>query len=73
LATMGAQYAIASLDGGPPTAWVPVTSPFPPSMDTNNGLTYSAHRKAFFIWHNTCGNKVLTDAVLQNDFDYLTK
>jgi photosystem II stability/assembly factor-like uncharacterized protein len=34
------------------------------------GFTYSAHEKAFFVWHNDCGDKVLEDAVMRADFDY---
>ncbi len=34
------------------------------------GFSYSATEKAFFVWHNDCGDKVLDDAVMRANFDY---
>jgi photosystem II stability/assembly factor-like uncharacterized protein len=52
-----------SLNGG--TSWSPVgpTFPFVPQS-----LAYSTDRKAFFVSHWDCGNKVLPDAIMQLDW-----
>ena len=41
------------------------TGPYAP-----NGVTYSAVAKAFFIWRNDCGDRVLSNAVMSAGFDY---
>jgi len=40
---------------------------------TPAGVVYSATQRAFFLWHNDCGNVVLDDAVMRFDFDYETQ
>lgn len=71
LAALGTQYIMISSDHG--EHWAPATSAFPPNMmETIFGFTYSARRKAFYIWQNHCDNgdiPVTTDAVMRYDFD----
>jgi hypothetical protein len=71
LATIGAQSAIVvSADHG--VSWKPVTTTLPYTDAV--GLVYSQQRKAFYIWHFTCGFSgpvpVPADAIMSFDFDY---
>jgi photosystem II stability/assembly factor-like uncharacterized protein len=43
---------------GPAFPWAP------------GGLTYSKHRKAFFVWQNDCSNNVPADAIRRFDWDF---
>jgi hypothetical protein len=70
IAALGAQAIMVSGDQG--KTWAPVTAQMPYRPI---GLTYSAQRKAFYIWHFTCllpGDVVPVppDAILKHDFDY---
>jgi hypothetical protein len=68
----GNQYVIVSSDQG--ATWKPVT-PALPYTDAY-GVTYSSQRKAFYVWHWSCGSDtnvpVPTDAILSYPFDYTT-
>lgn len=69
VATLGAQYVLVSSDHG--ASWTPASSALPYSDAI--GVTYSAQRKAFFIWHATCGQgqvPVPADGIMRFDFDY---
>lgn len=74
IAALGATAIIVSADQG--KTWKPVTvqMPYKPV-----GLTYSAQRKAFYIWHFSCGDgsgapvPVPMDAIMRHDFDYEKK
>jgi photosystem II stability/assembly factor-like uncharacterized protein len=69
LATLGAQYVMVSNDHG--ASWVPASNTLPYADAI--GVTYSAQRKAFFIWHATCGAgqvPVPADGIMRFDFDY---
>jgi photosystem II stability/assembly factor-like uncharacterized protein len=65
-----ADRIVISSDHG--ATWQPASPPFPPFQYAVPGLAYSTHQKAFFIWHEACGNgpPVPDDAVLRYDFDY---
>jgi photosystem II stability/assembly factor-like uncharacterized protein len=71
IATLGQNplTVIVSSDQG--KTWFPA-SPILPYNDAQ-GVAYSAQEKAFFIWHETCGNgsdPVPPDAIERFDFDY---
>jgi len=71
IAALGATAILVSGDQG--KTWQPVTvqMPYRPV-----GLTYSAQRKAFYIWHFSCGLMdvpVPEDAIMRHDFDYEKK
>jgi hypothetical protein len=74
LAALGLSALIVSKDQG--VTWVAVSSPLPFSP---TGLTYSAFRKAFYVWHFDCtpvhfpGDPVPPDAILRSAFDYLSQ
>jgi photosystem II stability/assembly factor-like uncharacterized protein len=62
IAAFGPHGIVVSRDGG--TTWSAVTTPAPYAP---NGMTYSTHRRAFYIWHFTCGGgnvPVPADAVM---------
>jgi hypothetical protein len=65
----GTQYVLVSADHG--ATWSPATSALP--FADAVGVVYSSQRKAFFVWHLTCGSgnvPVPPDAVIRFDFDY---
>jgi photosystem II stability/assembly factor-like uncharacterized protein len=69
---VGFERLLATSDLG--ETWVPV-SPVLPFRDPF-GVTYSVHRKAFYLWHFTCVNgpiPVPDDAIMRYDFDYETQ
>jgi hypothetical protein len=64
----GPSYVAVSSDGA---TWTPVSSALP--YGDASGLVYSAARKAFYIWHFTCGSgtvPVPADAIMSYAFDY---
>jgi hypothetical protein len=69
IAALGNQAVMLSADKG--ETWKPVTVQMPWRPW---GLTYSAQRKAFYIWYFTCGFEgvvpVPADAILRHAFDY---
>jgi hypothetical protein len=71
LAVMGQQYVLISSDHG--ATWSPATAALPQTSGEDiHGVVYSSPRKAFYIWHNACGNgalPVLGDAVMRFDYD----
>jgi hypothetical protein len=67
--SFGKQYVYVSADHG--ATWNPKTAELPYSDAV--GVVYSAGRKAFYIWHLTCGNgnvPVPADAIMSFAFDY---
>ena len=69
IATLGADSILVSADHG--ASWAPASAKLPYSDAV--GLAYSSQRKAFFIWHFTCGTgniPVPADATMRFDFDY---
>jgi hypothetical protein len=73
IASLGSQYVLISADQG--STWNPATAPLPQeSSEDLHGLAYSKFQKAFYVWHNLCGNgtsvPVPTDAVMAFPFDY---
>jgi photosystem II stability/assembly factor-like uncharacterized protein len=63
------QTVILSADFG--NTWMSASAPVP--YQDVRGVVYSPERKAFYIWHFTCGNgsvPVPPDAVMSFDFDY---
>jgi hypothetical protein len=65
----GTQYVLLSGDHG--VTWKPATSalPFPDEV----GVLYSSQRRAFYVWHLTCGPAAVpvpADAIMRFDFDY---
>jgi hypothetical protein len=64
IASIGSDHVVLSKDGG--ATWTPIGEPVPYKA----GLAYSGATKTFFIWHNDCGNAVLSDAVMSAGFDY---
>jgi photosystem II stability/assembly factor-like uncharacterized protein len=72
----GTQRIILSSDHG--ATWTPASAPLPFSA---SGVTYSSQRKAFYIWHFSCGTSgtgddptpVPSDAIMRFDFDYKTE
>ena len=65
----GTQYVLASADHG--ATWTEVSTALP--YGDASGVAYSTQRKAFYIWHFTCGNgavPVPSDAIMRFDFDY---
>ncbi len=81
IAALGMNSVMVSSDQG--AHWTPASAPLPvPAIAlfadaslgvTTQGLAYSPQRKAFYIWHNTCGFgaavPVPTDAVMRFDFE----
>jgi hypothetical protein len=68
----GTQYVEVSADHG--ATWNPETAALPYSDAV--GVVYSAARKAFYVWHFTCGNgldPVPPDAIMSFGFDYQTQ
>ncbi|HYQ03501.1 MAG TPA: sialidase family protein [Polyangiaceae bacterium] len=68
LATIGADKVIVSANGGESWQVVSVAAPFRPV-----GLVYSNERRAFFIWHFSCGETTVhvpDDGIMSYDFDY---
>jgi hypothetical protein len=69
IAAMGNQTILVSSDQG--ATWSPATSAYPmTSGEGLHGAVYSTQRKAFYVWHDTCGadNPVVADAIMR--FDY---
>jgi hypothetical protein len=70
LAILGRQYVMVSADHG--ATWTQATSQLP--YQDAVGAVYSSQRKAFFVWHLTCGFNgpvpVPADAIMRHDFDY---
>jgi photosystem II stability/assembly factor-like uncharacterized protein len=66
IATLSTSAVVVSDDGG--VSWDPVTSMLP--YGDSVGVVYSAHRRAFYIWHFSCGDRVLPDAIMRHDFDW---
>jgi hypothetical protein len=66
IAAIGPQTLVVSANHG--LTWDYASAYLPYSGAA--GLVYSAHEKAFFIWHNDCAGFVLDDAVMRFDFDY---
>jgi hypothetical protein len=69
LALMGSQYIMVSSDKG--VTWSPATTALPITANEDlHGAVYSTQRKAFYIWHNTCGasNSVVADAIMRYDY-----
>jgi len=67
IATIGPHAIVISADHG--ATWRDVTTelPFSPA----EGLAYSPHRRAFYVWHNVCDQKAVpADAIMRYDFDY---
>jgi hypothetical protein len=68
----GDQYVLLSADHG--ATWKPASAALPYSDAF--GVTYSSQRKAFYVWHWSCGSDanvpVPTDAVMSFPFDYTT-
>jgi photosystem II stability/assembly factor-like uncharacterized protein len=65
----GTQYVLVSADHGATWSRATAALPFTDAV----GVVYSSQRKAFFVWHFTCGNgnvPVPPDAVMRFDFDY---
>ncbi len=81
IAALGTDYVMVSSDQG--VTWTPATSPLPTPANeyladaslavVTQGLAYSTQRKAFYIWHNTCGFgapvPIPSDAVMSFDFE----
>jgi len=72
IAALGANYVIVSSDQG--STWAPASSALPATPnELLHGLAYSTQRKAFYVWHNTCGfdgpNLVPADAVMRYDYE----
>jgi hypothetical protein len=61
-------HVAASKDKGKTWTQIGPNPPFKP-----NGVTYSVRTKTLFIWHNDCGNAVLSDAIASAGFDYATQ
>jgi hypothetical protein len=65
LAMFGANRMVVSSDSGETWQAVSAQVPYAPS-----GFTYSATRKAFYVWHWTCAGPVPDDAIMAYDFDW---
>jgi photosystem II stability/assembly factor-like uncharacterized protein len=66
IATLSGSAVVLSSDGG--RSWTEVTSMLP--YGDSVGVVYSRQRRAFFIWHFSCGDRVLPDAIMRHDFDW---
>lgn len=66
IATLSGSAVVVSQDRG--ATWVPVTAPLP--YGDAVGVTYSPAQRAFFLWHFSCGDRVLPDAIMRHDFDW---
>jgi hypothetical protein len=69
LATLGSRSVVVSSDHG--ATWSSASSTLPYSDAF--GVVYSVQRKAFYVWHFTCGDgavPVPPDAIMRFDFDY---
>jgi photosystem II stability/assembly factor-like uncharacterized protein len=70
LAILGRNNVMVSADHG--ATWTQATSQLP--YQDAVGAIYSSQRKAFFVWHLTCGFNgpvpVPADAIMRHDFDY---
>jgi hypothetical protein len=64
LVSAGATTLVISADGG--STWSPLGPALPYAPV---GVTYSASRNAFFIWHWDCGGVVLPDAIMRLDLN----
>jgi photosystem II stability/assembly factor-like uncharacterized protein len=64
VATVAGNRLVVSSDGG--TTWSAIGANLP---YTPNGVSYSASRRAFFIFRWDCGAVVLPDAVMRLDYD----
>ncbi|HLK35106.1 MAG TPA: hypothetical protein VKU41_00050 [Polyangiaceae bacterium] len=69
IATLASNHVMASKDHGATWQLASAELPYPDAV----GVTYSAQRKAFYVWHNDCNGVVLPDAVMRFDFDYQTE
>jgi photosystem II stability/assembly factor-like uncharacterized protein len=70
LAALGPDHVLVSTDEG--KTWQSASPQFPSFQYGVSGLAYSPQQKAFFIWHEACGNPPLPvpdDAVLRYDFE----
>jgi photosystem II stability/assembly factor-like uncharacterized protein len=65
IVAVGGDHLIISKDGGGAWSNIGEALPYAPA-----GVTYSTTTKTFFVWHNDCGNAVLSDAVMSAGFDY---
>jgi photosystem II stability/assembly factor-like uncharacterized protein len=64
LVAVGQSSLVLSSDSG--VNWSPLGAALPYVPD---GLTYSPQRKAFYIWHGGCQDRVAPDAIMQFEFD----
>ena len=71
IATLGHDHVVVSDDHGDTWNLASATTPYTDSF----GVVYSAPKKAFFIWHWTCGQNapVPDDAITSFPFDYETQ
>jgi len=63
IVSIGNDHLMISSDGA---TWTAIGDPLPFKA---SGVAYSAQTKAFFIWHNDCGNAVLADAIMSAGFN----
>jgi hypothetical protein len=79
IAIMGSNDVLISANRG--VTWAPATAALPNTpkdmkgMESLYGVVYSAQRKAFYVWHNSCTSfsapvYVPADGVMRFDFDY---
>jgi photosystem II stability/assembly factor-like uncharacterized protein len=72
IAGLGSDYVMISADHG--ATWNPASDELPQdSVEDLHGVMYAPKQKAFYVWHNQCGNPpiaVAADAVLSFPFDY---
>ena len=69
IVAIGPETLVISANEGLTWDYASANLPF----STPDGVVYSASEKAFFLWHNDCGNVVLNDALMRFDFDYETQ
>lgn len=65
LAALNSKYIMTSSDHA--TSWQPLVKL---GVEDSSGLTYSAQRKAFYVWHSICGMSVKVPAQTVMRYDY---
>jgi hypothetical protein len=74
IATLAGQVVATSSDRGVTWHQVTTTMTFTNSpTGSATGVTYSAKRKAFFVWYFSCADTVPPDGIQRYDFDYQTQ
>jgi photosystem II stability/assembly factor-like uncharacterized protein len=69
IAALGGSYIMVSADHA--TTWTKVV--LTPYNEGIQGLAYSKHQKAFFVWHATCGNGTVhvgPNEIMRYNWDY---